>query len=364
MKADIVIRADANGRIGGGHLMRCLTIAKALRAQGASCLFAAASDTPESARGLVRGAQFELEILDAAHDDPEVWSKALIPVIRESSAGMVLLDSYAVTPETMRRIREAACLAYLDDLNAFPYPADLVINYNVYAESLRYPENVGENGDTQYLFGTRYVPLRAAFQGLPRRVWEAVSPARILFSAGAADPDHVTGTLIECAAEAARAAGCEAEFCVLAGAYNVNREELRKAAQEDPRIRLYTDLTAEEMRDLILSCDLAVSAAGTTLHEIAACGTPAITYVLADNQMRNAQAFAAQGLMENAGDAREGSFAGRLTDILTEYLSRIRERDSTFFQGIMEKLQVAEDGEGAARIAHELITRQKEAQEP
>lgn len=352
MKADVIIRADANSRIGGGHLMRCLTIAKALRAQGQTCLFAAASDTPESARELIRGAGFGLEILDAAHDDPESWGKALLPAIQASGAGLVLLDSYAVTPEVMRRIREEAKLAYLDDLNAFPYPADLVINYNVYAESLPYPKS----RSTRYLLGTRYVPLRDAFQELPGRVWKAGRPVRILLSAGAADPDNVTRRLMECVAEAARMSDCEAQACVLAGAYNTHRDELREAARKDPRIRIYEDLTAEEMRELILSCDIAVSAAGTTLHEIAACGTPAVTYVLADNQMRNAQAFAAQGLMENAGDARQKEFDAQLTEILAEYLHRIQQGDEAFLQNKAEKLQTAEDGRGAERIAQELIT--------
>ena len=181
-------------------------------------------------------------------------------------------------------------------------------------------------------------------------------PVRILLSAGAADPDNVTRRLMECVAEAARMSGCEAQACVLAGAYNTHRDELREAARKDPRIRIYEDLTAEEMRELILSCDIAVSAAGTSLHEIAACGTPAVTYVLADNQMKNAQAFAAQELMENAGDAREEAFDGQLTEILAEYLHRIQQGDEAFLQNKAEKLQTAEDGRGAERIAQELIT--------
>ena len=38
-KSKIGIRADGNAQIGMGHLMRCMSIAKALEKQGVECLF-------------------------------------------------------------------------------------------------------------------------------------------------------------------------------------------------------------------------------------------------------------------------------------------------------------------------------------
>lgn len=40
----------------------------------------------------------------------------------------------------------------------------------------------------------------------------------------------------------------------------------------------------KKMSELMQQCDMAVSAAGSTLYELCACGMPTITYVLADNQ--------------------------------------------------------------------------------
>ncbi|MCR5796546.1 MAG: hypothetical protein K6G63_01315 [Eubacterium sp.] len=33
-------------------------------------------------------------------------------------------------------------------------------------------------------------------------------------------------------------------------------------------------------------CDIAISAAGSTLYELCACGVPTITYTTADNQIK------------------------------------------------------------------------------
>lgn len=37
---------------------------------------------------------------------------------------------------------------------------------------------------------------------------------------------------------------------------------------------------------LMQKADIAISAGGFTLYELCACGTPTITYCMADNQMR------------------------------------------------------------------------------
>src|SRR5687768_16840999 len=42
----VIVRADASPQIGGGHIMRCLTLADAMAADGASCTFACADLTP------------------------------------------------------------------------------------------------------------------------------------------------------------------------------------------------------------------------------------------------------------------------------------------------------------------------------
>ena len=61
--------------------------------------------------------------------------------------------------------------------------------------------------------------------------------------------------------------------------------------------------------------DICVSAAGSTIYEICACGVPLITYILADNQISGAETFEKLGLAVNCGDLR--SAAVNISDSLT-----------------------------------------------
>ena len=52
----------------------------------------------------------------------------------------------------------------------------------------------------------------------------------------------------------------------------------------------------KDVKSLIESCDITISAAGSTMYEICACGVPMVTYSLADNQNPGTEAFEKQSL--------------------------------------------------------------------
>ena len=105
------------------------------------------------------------------------------------------------------------------------------------------------------------------------------------------------------------------------------------------------------MSDYMKKCDLAISAGGSTLYELCACGTPTIQYTLADNQLGAARAFSEQGLIPWAGDIR--------TDMEESFRVIEREMERLSAPGEWEArtaaLQRVVDGRGAGRIARALL---------
>ena len=61
------------------------------------------------------------------------------------------------------------------------------------------------------------------------------------------------------------------------------------------------------MSELMCDCDIAVTAGGTTLYELCACGLPSICFSWADNQIQAVSVFTKMGLMIGAGDIRNDS---------------------------------------------------------
>ena len=195
-------------------------------------------------------------------------------------------------------------MVYIDDILAFPYDCDVLLNYNIYADESGYErlyeESIHNTVLPAFLIGTSYVPLRRAFQRLMLRKVKKKA-GDILISTGGADTEHLTMALVH------QILGGDYDnyiFNIIIGKMNRDGHKIHGLVESrrHTNIRLYDNVT--DMCGLMQSIDVAISAAGSTLYELCATQTPAITYVLADNQVPGAEGFSSNRLMKNIGDVR------------------------------------------------------------
>lgn len=327
------IRVDGNRKIGTGHIMRCLALADALREQGKEIVFVTAEPYFKQ---LTTACGFSCMVLGTAYDRMEEELPVFLPLLERDRPELVILDSYFVTPRYMEAIKNISRLLYIDDLNTFDYPVDIVVNYNIYGPELSYPQNKA------YFLGPQYALLRKEFRGLERRIVQE-QVKNVLISTGGTDQYHVA---LRCAEYLREHPPCEnVVFHLILGAMNQDVEELEIIATELPFIELHHQV--KNMCSLMLQCDAALSAAGTTLYELCACGLPTVTYILADNQVQGAQAFQKAGLMLCAGDIRKDV---RFPEHLFESLN-ILVNNFVLRQRMSEQMQDAVDGNGAMQLA-------------
>ncbi len=341
----IYIRADANEKIGIGHMMRCFSIAKALRRMGTEATFFVADKT--SAK-MAAEAGFGYACLSTDYDHMDQEADKLLQFMRERCADHLLVDSYFVTENYLRKIREIAKLAYIDDVNKFIYPCDLLINYNIYAEQLAYPERYKAAGlDTKFALGLNYMPLRDTYVGLQHRDHAGT---RILVTTGATDHLNVLGNFLR--AQKAHFADAEGapEIYGIVGRYNEHRDALREEFGDDARIHLIDP--QPDLTRLIADCDIAVTAGGTTVYELCAGGIPSVMLTIADNQRMAAKEFSARDIIPYAGDVR-----GDMQDVMTNVITEIDllMRNPEFAKARSEAMRQVVDGEGAERIAKALL---------
>ena len=332
-----LIRADGNPQIGTGHIMRCLSLADAFREQGKEIAFVIAKPYFQK---LIQERGYLCTVLGTTFDHMEDELPLFLPILKRDRPELVILDSYFVTPKYMKMVKDAVPLLYIDDLNAFGYPADIVANYNIYGPEIPY------SGSKTYFLGPKYAPLRKEFQGLGRRrVKKCVE--NVLVSTGGTDPYHVALRCAEYLREHLVSEGVTFHFVL--GAMNRDVEALDRLSCGCPSIKLHRQVT--DMCSLMMQCDAAISAGGTTLFELCACGLPTVTYILADNQIMNAGAFERSGLTLNAGDIRgDVCFAKRLFEILDALTENFALR-----QRMAEQMQDTVDGMGARRLAEALV---------
>ena len=238
---------------------------------------------------------------------------------------------------------------FIDDLFAGIYDVDMLINYTIYYKLFNYTYACREKS-IQLLLGTNFVPLRKQFHNLPGKKNIRERDSRhfnILFMCGGGDPFHVLGDILKYGEKCG--AIKENNFHLVAGAYHPQISLLKDWERRHENIYLHQNVT--DMAGLMQQCDIAVSAAGTTLYECCAVGLPTIFFCMVDNQQHDGLCFSRDALMLYAGDLRfqkEESIQNIFSHI--SYLKT--NSGARYMMG--QRLKKLVDGNGANRIAEEI----------
>lgn len=332
----IYIRTDMNKTIATGHVMRCLAIADAARSCGEETTFILADG---QAVQLLKDRGYSSIILHSVWNDMESEFPALEQVIKENKISRLLVDSYQVTDYYLKCLCNLVKLIYLDDLNAFHYPVHALICYANYWKKFRYEE---QYSDTELYLGTKYVPLRQEFSDCPKKKI-SLQIEKLLIMSGGTDPYGVMDKLL------VRLNRRQYKrIDVICGRYNGAYDRLCAKYSEESNIQIHCSVTNIER--YMKEADLAISAGGTTLYELCACGTPAISFSFADNQLDNVRQFEEDNLIDYAGDARHEDVVFHIKRYIERYEADLELRKDRSVQ--MKKMV---DGKGAIRIAKVLI---------
>lgn len=336
----IWIRADGGKEIGIGHVMRCLSIADALRGMGEQVCFLLADS---SAVPLLERQEQKYRILNSSYQHPEEELKELLPLLAKSRDSVFLADSYYITDTYLRRVRDHMPVCYMDDRGISGLPVDLLINYNISADVSLY-ECSGDEG-TSYLLGTEYAPLRREFQEVPYQVREQVR--RVLLTTGGSDKYNLAGKILEEAL--ANEETQNLEYCVVSGAYNEYLPALLEIGKRHPRVQVFSNVT--DMSELMRICDIAVTAGGSTMYELSSVGVPIICFSYVDNQEKIVEGFRNRGIVCFGGDyLRQGH---QMVRDVTDHIQLLC-RDVEMRKIYSKRQKALVDGRGATRIAERL----------
>jgi len=167
----ILFRADGSSKIGTGHIMRCLALAKYFARENAECIFVIKDYDSRLTSKLLGQEGIETILLDK-NMSIEQDLYATKQHINERGAGVVITDSYAVDTDYLNELKRLKILLIsIDDLADRFFPSDIVLNQNINANVGLYQNRVSEN--CRLLLGPKFALLREEFTGLEPKKIEA-----------------------------------------------------------------------------------------------------------------------------------------------------------------------------------------------
>lgn len=287
----VMVRADASEALGGGHVMRCLTLADALASGGASCIFACADLPPSFEQRVRAGGHAVARVIspltgaDLAEAGPARIEKQQqdcdICLDAAGAADWIVLDHYGLDVVWERRARAwAPNILVFDDLANRAHQCEILLDQTYGRRTDAYRPLVPAS--CRILAGPTYAPLRPEFAALREETLgrRSAAPARrLLITLGSTDFGGITARVLAEALEAPT----DLDIDVVIGGGASSLGACRALAQAHPyRVRLHID--SNDMAMLMARADLAIGAAGATSWERCCLGLPGLAIVLTENQ--------------------------------------------------------------------------------
>lgn len=306
---------------GTGHLYRCKALAQGLETGDASGFLVDEQKTDL----LELCADVGLECVPVAGRSASDRSGSVGALVRDRDVDVLVLDLFEVEPDYLRALRSATGdlpLVALDDYSITRPIPDVVIKPHLVEEW--YALDSGWEGTT-LLTGPDYWILRPGLREVARREREVrADPETVLVTMGGSDPAQVTREIVEVLGRD----GSVPRLQVVCGPGYPDLERLQDTV-DDVSVRTEVEIfhTPDDFDRLMFECDVAVTAGGYTVYELAALGTPMVIVPWVDHQTKHARAMESRGAavaLERVRDFDSASLRGTVVGLLDDRSRRRR----------------------------------------
>ena len=373
----IAFRTDASLQMGSGHLMRCLTLADALKAQGADCHFIS-REHPGNLLEVIRQRGYKVnslvahvppaqaaikrivkEVLRPQQEPPHAawlgstWqtdAQETAAILASLQPDWLVVDHYALD----QRWEEALAPHYrkllvIDDLADRPHRCDLLLDQNLGSQPEHYAQWVPAH--CQVLTGPYYALLRPEFAALRPYSLQRRKPQpalrELLITMGGADQPNATGQVLQALKTCALPADCR--ITVVMGLTAPWLQNVRELAAQIPwptKVVVNVNDMAQRMAD----SDLAIGAAGSTSWERCCLGLPTLMVVLADNQRDIAIGLERAGAAIALDQYNMSKFVYELKNAITKIIS-----NEIFFINLSRAAANVTNGCGTNLVADQML---------
>ena len=304
---EIVFRTDASLQIGSGHVMRCLTLADALRDRGEQCHFIC-REHYGNLIDEIRQRGYRVDCIAVAEQQRQqhgydytnwlgsTWqvdAQESVAFLKSHQADWLVVDHYALDQRWESTLKSHyKKLMVIDDLADREHLCDLLLDQNLGRQQQDYKNLVP--AQCQLYTGPNYSLLRPEFAALRpyslQRRQNQNTLDKLLITLGGIDKDNITAQVLHVLKACDLPRGC----CITV-VMGLNAPWLQNVNVIAAQMPWPTEVVVnvKDMAQRMGDCDLAISAAGGTALELCCMGVPTLMIVLAENQQSGARALQA-----------------------------------------------------------------------
>jgi UDP-2,4-diacetamido-2,4,6-trideoxy-beta-L-altropyranose hydrolase len=317
--------------------MRCLALAQEIKQRGHTVSFVTCCNSEKLCRR-IKNEGFHIHFLSKLGN-----LKEAMEFLKAEKPDWVVLDGYHFGTDYQKRVKDSGYrLLVIDDYAhlGYYYP-DIILNQNYGAENLSYCAETY----TKLLLGTKYVLLRKEFLACVhrRRKFPEVGK-NIVITMGGGDIENNTLTIIE----ALNRIKQPLYIKIVLGANNPHFDSIKNEAGKGAHTAEILT-AADNMATIISWADIAISAGGTTVWELAFMGLPSVLCIVAKNQERTIKALAEDGFFLSPNWPRETTFHN-IKEMIENLIL-----DKNLRKILSEKSQTLVDSKGAERVFNALM---------
>lgn len=296
MKNKILFRADAGKSIGYGHFVRTLALADMLK-NDFDCTFFTQEPT-------------EYQISEIS----KVCKLVMLPadetrfrIFLDSLCGdeIVVLDNYFFTTEYQQKIKDKGCrLVCIDDMHNKHFMADAIINHSLGIKECDY----SREEYTKLYLGLEYALLRAPFiEACKDSIFRNnQSKIKVFISFGGADKFGIAESL----------SSMLELLDVIEEIYFVTPQKTHMTSKG--KITYLSNLSAQQMKNLLFYCNLAIIPSSTIMKEALACGIDILGGYFVDNQVNSYNEFCKINAIKGFGDLSKSNNKELLVQYIRE----------------------------------------------
>lgn len=279
-KSSVLIRADAGGALGAGHVMRMIALSQALLECGLSAHIATISCPTKILKRLQDEGIIHHQIHANTPGEPNDI-EATITLAEQIKCRWIILDGYHFELSYQREVHKRGFkVAMMDDYgHCNTWCADLIINQNIGTKHISYQN---EFKDYTELKGVSYALLRNEFRKAiqTKKTQIQHTRPRILITMGGVDQDNATGTILDAVNQIGSQ---QLDIKILIGAGNPHGFELRRLASQSIHAICFIE-NAIDMPSMYQWADGVISGGGSTCYEWLLFKCTGAIVTLADNQ--------------------------------------------------------------------------------